>query len=135
MAKDPTVAAQKWATNLASAGPSIQAGIMGVQTAPGALAARQKEVWATNTINAKDKWAKRVSAIGLSEWQQAAIQKGLPRIASGAQAAQPKMQQFLTAFLPYVERGVSALPPRGGLEQNIARSAAMIRHNAQFNNS
>lgn len=130
--KDPTVAAQKWATNLAAAGPSIQAGIQAVQTAPGALAARQKNVWVANTTASVDKWARKVSAVSLSDWQQAAIQKGLPRIASGAQAAQPKMQQFLTAFLPYVERGVSALPPRGGLEQNIARSAAMIRHNAQF---
>jgi hypothetical protein len=68
----------------------------------------------------------------VGEWQQAAIDKGLPRIAQGAQAAQPKMTAFMAQVLPHIAAGQSSLPARGGLEQNIARMTAFTRHMATF---
>lgn len=132
MAKDPTAAAQRWAQNLGAATQAIQAGVAGVTVAPGAAAARQKSVWMQNTQASADKWARNVGSVPLSDWQNSMNTKGIPRIASGAQEAIPKMTNFLQAFIPHVEAGVRALPARGTLENNIARMVAMVRHNAQF---
>ena len=125
--KDPTASAQKWATNLAAAGPAIQAGVDAVTVAPGAAAVRQKAAWVQNTPAAADKWARNTSAVSREDWQKAMTDKAVPRIAQGAQSAQPKMQAFLTNFLPFLEGKVNALPPRGNLEQNIARATKLMR--------
>src|SRR2546428_6251470 len=93
---DPASAAAAWAQRLAQSGDKITKGIQGVQVAPGAAAARQKSVWVANTTASADKWATNTQAVTLQDWQQAAISKGLPRIASGATAAQDKFTQFLT---------------------------------------
>lgn len=134
MAQDPGTVAQRWATNLAGATGKMTDGINAVQTAPGVAAARQKQVWAANTAASVDKWASKTAAVSLQDWQQAMINKGVSRVASGATAAQPKMQAFLTKFLPFLDSAVAGLPPRGNLEQNIARSAALIRKTATFSN-
>lgn len=132
MAKDPQTSAQRWAANLAAAGPKIGEGVDAVTVSPGTLAARQVEVWAQNTAAAKGKFARRVGQVTLEDWRRSMKEKGVQRIAAGAQDSIPKMAQFLTAFLPHVEAGRRALPPRGNLEQNIARMTAMVRHNAKF---
>jgi hypothetical protein len=130
--KDPTKVAEKWATGMSQAGPAITDGINAVTTAPGVAAARQKDLWANQVVASKDKWASRTAAVPLSDWQQAAITKGVPRIASGAQAAQPKYAQFMTKLLPYIESQKNALPPRGNLEQNLARMTQFVRGMAKF---
>lgn len=130
--KDPATVAQKWANNLSAAGPSIQAGVQAVTTAPGVAAAQQKAVWIAQLTANADKWARNVSAVSLQTWQQDMINKGLPRIATGAQAAIPKMTLFMQQWLPYVNQGVQSLPPRGTIQQNIQRAVAMMNYNAQF---
>ena len=130
--KDPTQVAQKWAQNLGAAGPSITAGVQAVQQAPGAAAARQKAVWAQNVVNSQNKWAQRVAAVTLSEWQDAMLNKGAPRIGQGATAAVPKMTAFMTRLLPYVENARNSLPARGDLNANIARMVAFTQKMAQF---
>lgn len=132
MAKDPAAAAQRWAQNLGAATQAIQAGVAAVTVAPGAAAARQKSVWMQNTQASADKWARNVGSVQLGDWQNSMNTKGIPRIASGATEAVPKMTAFLQAFIPHVEAGVRQLPARGTLENNIARMVAMVRHNAQF---
>jgi hypothetical protein len=133
--KDPNLAADKWAQNLANAAPSIKAGVAAVTVAPGQLAAAQVDVWIANTMAAKDKWAKRVGAVPLAEWQDKMTTLGISRIADGAQKAKPKMAAFLASFLPYVERGVVQMRsqyPRGTVEQNIARAVFIMRWNNAY---
>lgn len=130
--KDPASVAADWAQKLGGATSKITAGVQSVQVAPGQAAARQKAVYLQNVTANADKWATHVAAVPLGDWQAAMVNKGIPRIASGATAAQGKMQNFLTQFLPYVDSVKRGLPARGNLDANIARMVAMVRGNAQF---
>ncbi|SRR6266702_784871 len=130
----PEAAATKWANNLGASTSGIEAQVRAVTEAPGVAAARQKALWLQRVTSSADKWARRVSAVSLSDWQNAMIQKGIPRIAAGASQAQPKMAAFMADFLPYVDQGVARIRsmPKGGVEQGIARASEMIRHNAAY---
>lgn len=130
----PEQAANKWRDRLSGAGAEIQAGVMAVTESPGAAAARSADLWLQKVTASKPKWVRRVSAVTLQDWQQAMVTKGLGRIQSGAQAAQPKVQSFMSEFLPYVDQGVAKVKamPKGTVEAGIARAGAMIRHNAGF---
>lgn len=124
--------AAHWAQQLAGAGPKIQAGVAGVSAAPGLAAARQKSAYVQGVTAKADKWAHNVAAVSLQEWQAAFNNKGIPRIASGAQAAQPKMAAFMNKLLPYQRNGLGQLPARGNLQQNITRATQWINYMANF---
>jgi hypothetical protein len=128
----PDEAAQAWAQRLSGSTDRIQRGVQGVTTAPGQAAARQKAVWAQNVAQAQDKWASRVASVSLPDWQQAMITKGVQRVGTGAQAAQPKMAQFMGQLLPHIQSGLGSLPARGNLDANINRMVAWSRHMANF---
>lgn len=128
----PDQAAAQWASRLAQSGDKIRQGVQSVTTSPGQAAARQKGAYVQNVQAAADKWASRVASVTTADWQQATIEKGLPRIASGAQAAQPKFAAFMGQLLPHIAAGQGSLPARGNLEQNIARMTAWTRHMAAF---
>lgn len=135
--KDPNAVAEKWARNLGASTEDIRRGVQAVTVSPGQKAAAAAELWVRNTAASRDKFARNTSRVSLNEWQTATIEKGLPRVASGAQAAQPKMQSFMAEFLPYAERVKAqiATMPKGGIENSIARSAQAIRAFSQFKRS
>lgn len=128
----PQEAAAKWQQNLSGAGQRITDGVNRVTTSPGQAAARQKAQYVAGVQAKADKWASNVAKVTTADWQQAVIQKGVPRIASGATAAQPKVEAFMGRFLPHMASVVSALPPRGGIDQNINRMVATVRGAAAF---
>lgn len=130
----PDQVAAKWAQNLGASTQYITAGVNAVTEAPGQKAARQVDAWIQGVQASRAKWQSRVASVSLSEWQQAMINKGVPRVASGAQAAQPKMAAFLNEFLPFQERVTAQVRsmPKGGLEAGINRAIAQIRGTAQF---
>ena len=128
----PDQVAAEWAQRLAASTQKIQTGVQAVSVAPGQLAARNKAGYVQGVTAAQDKWASRTASVPLATWQNDMVQKGLPRIASGATAAQPKMAAFMGQLLPYINSGRGNLPARGGLDANIARSNAWIRYMAQF---
>lgn len=129
-------ATQNWVQHLSAATQQITDGVGRVNRAPGAAAAAQKQRWFARLTASQDKWARNVAAVPLQEWQQAMINVGIPRIAQGAQAKQGKFTNFMQSFLPYLQQGVARVDamPNVTLEDSIARSAAMIRHNAGFQN-
>lgn len=129
---DPAAAAARWAQGLSGATQKITDGVNRVQVAPGAAAARQADVWVQNVTASRDKWRTNVAAVTREEWQQSMIQKGIPRIGSGATAAQSRMQAVMQQLIPQVDRIVASLPPRGNLDQNIARATAYMRAASQI---
>lgn len=122
--------AQKWQTNLSGATQYIQAGVQKVSTPPGQKAAAQAQVMLANLTAAvtSGMWARRVGAVSLSDWQSAIITKGIPRIASGAQAALAKMTAVGTDLLAAVDASVAIVnqTPRGNLQTNIQRAVTFM---------
>lgn len=129
-----TTAAQwldKWSRRLSAATPDIQAGIQRVNQAPGVAAAAAAPVMLANLTASVQSgaWAARVSSVSLPQWQKAMTDKAIPRLAQGITAAQQNKQGAIQTFLSAVDAAsadANALP-RGGLEQNIARSVAFQR--------
>jgi hypothetical protein len=132
VAQTPDQIAARWAAGLAGASQKITDGVNAVSVAPGQAAARQKTVWVQNVAASADKWAANTARVSLSDWQQAMITKGAPRIASGATAAQPKFASFMTQLLPHIASVKGQLPARGNLDQNIARMTAFVRGMSTF---
>lgn len=130
----PSEVAADWSSKLSGATDKVRRGVEAVTTAPGERAAQSADLWIRRVTESRTKWAERVRAVSLGDWKQAMTEKGLSRIASGAQAAQPKMERFLSEFLPHVDSVASRVRamPKGSLEESIARAAAQIRGNAQF---
>lgn len=125
-------AAAKWAQNLGAAGTAYTSGVQAVQTAPGQQAAAASDRYIAGVQANVGKFKANVGAVSLADWQNAAVNKGAPRLATGATAAQPKMATVLGQLFPYIEQVRNSLPQRGDLEQNIARSAAFQRGMSKF---
>lgn len=138
-AVDPAAVATKWAQNLGAASQSIKSGVQGVTESPMAKAAAVANTWQAK-MSLPQTLANYVAGLNrttLAAWQQAFLTKGLPRIASGAQAAMPKFQAFMSQWLPFVQNVAAQVRqmPKLTLEDSIARSTAQIRGNAQFRRS
>lgn len=121
----------KWGRRLGAAGPDIQNGIARVTVSPGVQAAAAASLWAQGVTQAAadGTFANNVGKVSLQDWKDSMTTKGIPRLQQGIAQAQSKKQNKIATFLTAVDGAVadvSALP-RGGLEQNIARSVAFQR--------
>lgn len=134
MAGTSAQVAAKWQQRLSGATQQITDGVNAVTQAPGAKAAAAKATWLQQVQANADKWARNVAAVSLDQWKSDMINKGIPRIATGAQAGQAKVQTFMDSFLPYVQAGAQKVKsmPKGGVANGIARATAMIQYNAQY---
>lgn len=122
MAKDPSVVAQRWVNGMTNSGEAWKAGVNAVTVAPGQAAARKADLWAQRTVAAKPKWQANVAAVGLPEWRDAMLNKGGPRIATGAAASLGKFTDFMSYLLPKIDQIKQGLGERGTFEQNKARA-------------
>lgn len=123
----PQDAAANWAQKFGASGAKWTAGVQSVTVAPGQLAARAKQLWLQNTTAAADRFAANSARVSLSDWQAQTVSKGAPRLASGAQAAMPKVADAFAKLFPAIQSAVNSLPPRGDIEANINRSAQFAR--------
>ena len=119
---------EKWLTNFGNATTAMTQGVNAVNQAPGAKAAAAVQLWITRLQQSQTKWANRVGAVTLSEWQQAMIQLCIPRAQQGAQQKQAKYTAFITAYMSFLQGQVQTVRamPKGTLAQGIARATAMI---------
>jgi len=134
MAKDPTTVANLWQQRLSAATEQIKAGVMAVTVSPGKAAAAQVDAWINGVNAAREKFVRNSNAVTLQSWQTSMIDKGVPRVGPGAQAAIPKVTAFMTQWLPFVEGVANTVRamPKGGLENGVSRAVAQIRGNANF---
>lgn len=126
-------AAARWVQNTSGATERYKAGVNAVTVSPGVLAARAVDLWASNTIAAKPKFAANSAKVSAESWKAATAGKGADRLASGVQAAQGNYTAALEKLLPYIGSAVSGLPARGGLEANITRMTQFVRKMSQYN--
>lgn len=127
-------AAANWSKGMAGSGDKLKAGINAVTESPTAKAAAAVDRMVAGIVAAaaSGKIAAGLNAVSLADWKNAMLNKGLQRIAAGAQAATPKVQNFMAQWLPFIQSTVAGLPPRGDLETNISRMNSVVRAAAGF---
>lgn len=125
---------QKWGTNLNGAGTYITNGVKAVTQAPGQAAAAQQQRYIQGVTQNANKWASNVAAVPLATWQNAMINKGIPRLAQGITQAQQTKVQSVTTLLNNVDQATAAANqlPKGGLQQGIARATAFMTTMSQL---
>ncbi len=132
----PQQAAEKQASRLKQSTQEIATQVQKVTQAPGVQAAAKADKMRTNINLAIDsgRWQRRVSAVTLTDWQDAMIKKGIPRISAGIDAARPKVEAFFSAFLPHLDKVQAEVKnmPDLTLEDNINRMVHVVRRNAEF---
>lgn len=133
---DPNMVAQRWVTNLGGAVEKIRQGVQSVTTSPTQAAAAAGTLWQQRVQDPATlaKFQRGLQRVSLADWQNAMLNKGIPRIASGAQNSKDKFVAFLTQFLPFVQNVAAQVHqmPKATLEDRIARAVAQIRGNAGF---
>ena len=132
--------ADKWASRLGSAGQDMQAGVMAVQRNPADAAIARKQAWVdgVNRAAAADKFAKGLAKVTVQAWQQAYIQKGIPRITAGASQAKPKVVALMDKMGPFQDNlraQIDQQNPRGDKAANINRAVAWMQGMANFKNT
>lgn len=127
---------EKHARRLKASEPDIRAGIGRVSVAPGVEAAKKVDKLRSRLLARIDDgtWSDRVKAVPLEDWKMKAINKGIPRIATGIDGAKDKVTNFAKQLLPAVESAqtkVKAMPDLT-LEDMITRSSTFIREMSKF---
>ena len=128
--------ADKLVTRLGQSTEEMRRGIENVTESPTAKAAAKADKMKANLIKSIDsgKWAAGLKRISTDDWKRAMIEKGLPRVAAGAEAAKGKIVAFAEQLLPFeaaLQTQVKSMPDLT-IEDSINRSNAWIRGMAKF---
>jgi len=132
----PEQYAEKQARNLKNSLPDIRAGIERVSTAPGVAAAAAQTRMKDNLNRSIDdgRWAAKVRGVTLEEWKNAALNKGVDRIAAGIDQAHDKQVQMAGRLLAAVDSSAakSNAMPKGTIQDSIARMTAFVEDMHKF---
>jgi len=127
----PQEYAEKWGRRLKGSTEDIRRGVRRVDEAPGQAAARAVDLMKQKLLEAIEDgtWAARVAGVSLDEWRQAIETKGLQRLASGVDAAQPRQADMARELLAAVDEaaGIARRLPKGTIEDSINRMATFAR--------
>ena len=132
----PAEYADKMARRLAGATQDITRGIERVTENPAQAAIAQKQLLIDRFMESinNGKWEEALGQVTLQEWKTAAREKGVPRIASGINAAKPKLTRFAQKLLPAVDAASATVKamPKATLEDRINRATTYMREMANF---
>lgn len=127
---------QKYLRNAGGAAEAYKAGVRAVTESPTAKAARHPDRYLAGVQRAVDdgRWAERLTAVTLADWQTASVEKGARRLADGVKAAEGKMNDFLGQLLPHTDRVKAAIRemPKGSEADSDARMLEAVRMMRQF---
>jgi hypothetical protein len=128
--------AEKQARNLKNSLPDIRMGIERVSSAPGQAAAAAQQRMKDNLNRSIDdgRWAAKVSGVSLEQWKQAALTKGVDRIAQGIDQAHDKQVQMAGRLLAAVDSSASKVKnmPKGTIQDSIARMTTFVEDMHKF---
>jgi len=127
---------QKHAKRLKGSLEDIKKGVARVTEAPGAKAAKKADKMKANLVESIEsgKWAERVASVSLDEWKDKMVTKGVPRIASGIDAAKDKVTDFASQLLPHIDKVVAEVNKKPDLtiDDSIERVATFMRGMSKF---
>ncbi len=127
---------EKHARRLKASTEDMRKGIEAVTESPTAKAAAKMDKLRTNLLKAIDsgKMAQRLKAVTLDDWKKKTIDVGIGRVASGIDAAAPKVIAFAEQLLPHLDKLKSEVDrmPDVTLDDNINRMVAHTRGMAKF---
>lgn len=127
---------EKHARRLKGAVQDIRAGIEKVTDSPMVKAAAKEQKMVTNLQSsvASGKWRNGLNRVSLQQWKDAAINKGLNRIAAGVDGAKDKVTAFASDLLSFesgLQDQVNKLPDLT-IEDSINRATSWIRGMSKF---
>ena len=132
----PEEGARKLIDRARSAAPHIADQVRKVTVAPTEKAAQKVDKMRTNFLKAIDdgKVERGLRRVTLSDWQNAMINKGVPRISQGLEQAESKIVEFNRQFYPFLDRVQNEVAgmPDVTLEDNIQRAVHNIRRISEF---
>lgn len=136
MVKDLDVWVEKYDRNARNAGPSYEAGIKAVSVDPTAEAVKARATFEAKMTDPKtfEKWEAGLNRWDADSWKKRTLAKGVKRYPDGIREGIEEYKKFAEEFKPHLEAGQAKVKEMSNvtLEDSIARSAAMIRHNAEF---
>lgn len=132
----PNQSAEKWNRRLKASTEDIKNGVNNVTVAPTQKAAAASTKWQAKLAAAdtKARFENGLKRVSLEDWKTAMIDKGIGRIAAGADAGQSKFESFAADFLPFlagVKSKVDAMPSLT-LEDSINRMTTQVREVAKY---
>ena len=126
----PEEYASKQARNLKNSIQDIRDGISRVTTAPGVAAVAQQDKMRLKLLESLDsgRWAEKTRGVSLQAWQDAALNKGVDRIATGIDAAHDKQVAMAGRLLPIVDAAAqkARAMPKVTLQDSIARMTSFV---------
>lgn len=129
-------AAKAWVDGLSAATAKMQRGVNALTVSPTESAAKMKNKMLQNLTTAVNsgKWEAGLRAVTLDQWRQRYVEKGLPRVASGASASQDKMTAFMQQLLAYQDTALQSLSamPNNNKADSKARMNAWFDKMAAF---
>src|SRR6185437_696848 len=106
-------------------------GVQGVNESPTVAAARKLDAYLAGVQQAVSSglMARRLQSVSLQSWQQAAIKKGAPRLATGASAAKGKVDAFAQKAAPIFANLQSTVNqmPSDTTDQRIQKAVAWMQ--------
>lgn len=117
--------AEKWGRRMNAAGQDMRNGVEGVTEAPGQRAAKKADKMREGILRAlaDGTWQRAVAAVSLEDWKRMMIDKGIPRVSAGVNAATGKMAvmgEKLMANLATIAQTVDKMPDNT-FEERIAK--------------
>lgn len=132
----PAEFADKWKRRISAATQDVRTGVERVTVAPTEKAAAKKDKMLSRLTDAmtNGKWEAGLRRVSLQDWKDAMLNKGLGRIAQGAEAATNKVEAFAGELLPHIDAGRRQLEgmPDITIEDSINRVGTFIRHMHTF---
>jgi len=127
---------EKHARRLKGAVEDMRIGVENVSVNPMEKAIKKIPKMRANLIRAIDegKVERGMKRVSLDDWKTAMVDRGIPRVAAGVDAAANKIEEFYGELLPHIDKVKTEVArlPDVSLEDSINRMSTFIRGMAKF---